>query len=314
MMIRTLCGALVLVLAGPIAGCGDDGKAEATNASEESTSSPLTTTGDPPTSSTGPDTPTTGDDTTGIVDPSTTSETSGTTDAESSTTSDDTTGGVEAECDPKAQDCPPGSKCTAYGKLPGDEWNANKCIPEVQDGGVGGDDCTVEGPDKFSGIDDCAKGFICLNTDDQGKNGFCVEFCSPTDECPNTSGGAGICLPDTNDGYLPICLFQCDPLLQDCPGEQGCYGDVSMPFFICFNPDPQGNQGVDGDDCAFTNACVGGFHCAAAGTLDGCDAMMCCTPFCPLDGMECADPEVCTPFFPDPTPGFENVGLCTLPP
>ena len=229
----------------------------------------------------------------------------------SSSTGDDT--GSGSECDPKAQDCPPGTKCTAYGKLPGDAWNANKCVPEPGRGGAVGDPCAVEGEDAFTGIDNCAAGTICLNTDSEQKNGFCVEFCTLEDTCPETQGGAGLCIV-TNDGALPICLFTCDPLLQDCLGSGACYGDPEGPPFICFNPDPK-DGGNDGDPCGFTNACLEGLTCADQATQEGClgDQLGCCTPFCALDEMNCSGAEECVPFFMAEQPGFENVGVCALP-
>lgn len=282
-MMRLFRGVLmVCVAAGAVTGCGDDG----TDGTGAETATPMESTGgtsDVPTTSE----PGTGDDTTG--------------------------GGQDAMCDPKAQDCPEGQKCTAYGKVAGDAWNANKCV-DVTGEGVYGDPCTVEPPDKFSGLDNCGPGYICLNTDDEGKNGLCSAFCSVDDACPNNPGGVGYCAPDTNEGFLPICLPNCDPLLQDCPAGQGCYGDISIPFFICFAPDPMPGNGGDNESCAFTNACNEGLSCTPAGVLDGCTADQCCTPFCPLDGdgSECTDPEVCTPFFSEPVVGFENVGICVL--
>ncbi len=311
---RLFRGVLVLCVgAWAVSGCGDDGMTETSADTGGSTSQPMTTSS----GTTTPDIPTTSGSTsdastsdptaTTVVDPSTTG---GTTLVEETTT-----GGQTGMCLPKEQDCDDGEKCNAYALMPGDEWNANACVPETGEG-VQGDDCTVEGDDVFTGIDDCAKGYICLNADANTKQGTCVEFCSPTDECPNTSGGDGICLPDTNDGHLPICLQVCDPLIQDCPGNQGCYGDPSGPPFVCFIPDPQDNMGVEDDPCEFTNACVGGFHCAPTATQMGCDPMSfgCCTAFCNLDEMDpCAAPEQCVPFFPNPIPGYENVGICALP-
>jgi hypothetical protein len=205
-----------------------------------------------------------------------------------------------------AQDCPEGLKCTAYAKVMQDTWDANKCVPETGEG-VAGDPCDVEGG-FATGIDNCAKGFICLNTDGEGKGGFCVEFCHGDEEC---SGGPGLC-NIINDGALPICLATCDPLAQDCVGGQACYGDPSGPPFVCFAPDPQ-SGGMDGNPCAFTNDCLAGLHCTDAVVQDGCEAEYCCTPFCALDGNDCTDPEECSAFFPAPEPGFENVGICTLP-
>jgi hypothetical protein len=227
------------------------------------------------------------------------------------TTGDPTTGGASGECSPRLQDCPEGLKCTAYLKPPGIGWNANKCVQEPVNGGVAGDDCTAQDVDLFSGIDDCAKGFICQNYDMEGKNGVCIEFCQDDDSCPNTGGGNAICLP-ANEGVLPICLANCDPLVQDCAGSQGCYGDPSGPPFFCYGADPK-DGGTDGSKCEFTNACLPGLNCSDAATLDGCDSAYCCTPFCPLDGMACTAPEECVPYYAEPVPGSENVGVCALP-
>ena len=202
---------------------------------------------------------------------------------------------------------------TAYGKLPGDEWNANKCVPEPLNGGVAGDPCAIEGDDMFTGLDNCAEGYICLNVDSEQKNGACIEFCTSEMTCPNTSGGDGVCIV-TNDGALPICLALCDPLLQDCAGQGACYGDPSGPPFVCFNPDPK-DGGQDGGACDFTNACLKGLNCAQADTQEGCvtDQFGCCAPFCDITEMTCTGAEECLPFFMEPQPGFENLGICALP-
>jgi len=234
------------------------------------------------------------------------------TDTPPPTTTDDPTEGSDVECDPIAQDCPAGLKCTAYAKELVDTWDANKCVPETNTDNVAGDPCEVEGG-IATGIDNCSKGYICLNTDGDGKNGACVEFCTADSTCPNTSGGSGICIV-TNNGALPICLATCDPLAQDCPGQQACYGDPEGPPFICFGPDPK-DGGQDGSTCEFTNACLAGLQCNDSATLEGCpaDSLGCCTPFCPLDGDVCTGAEECVPFFSETFPGFENVGICVLP-
>lgn len=239
-------------------------------------------------------------------------EGTGATDTPTEATGDET--GGDQECDPINQDCPEGSKCTTYGKKAGDAWNANKCVPETGKGQYG-DPCSVEGPDMFTGIDNCGKGLICLSVDDNNMNGACVEYCTPELTCPNTSNGNGICFADANEGTLPLCLTLCDPLLQDCPGQGACYGDnTGMPPFFCFTPDPK-DGGMDGGACDFLNACLPGLTCADQATQEGCvtDQFGCCAPFCALDEMTCTGAEECTPFFPMMYPGFENVGVCALP-
>jgi hypothetical protein len=288
-----------LGLIGLLAGCnggGDETGSESTGTGTVGVS----TTGD---DTTGP-TPTTGDDTTGPT-PTTGDDTTG-----PEPTTGDETGGT-GQCNPSTQDCPEGSKCTAYAERGMTAWSANKCVPETEGGPILGETCEVMGEDEFSGIDNCAKGSICLYVDDELKNGFCVEFCDA--EVGMCAENDQVCIP-ANDGKLPVCLDTCDPLLQDCQGG-GCYGDPSGPPFVCFFEDPVGG-GMDGDPCSFANACLKGLNCTAADVLEGCNTPEpgCCSPFCELDGMgQCTDPEECTPFFAEEVPGYENVGICALP-
>ena len=87
-------------------------------------------------------------------------------------------GGGDNECDPTAQDCPRGQKCTAWANDGGTFWNATRCV-EVAGGNVAGDSCMVEG-NGVSGIDDCDVGHICLNTNEENV-GVCVAFCEGED-------------------------------------------------------------------------------------------------------------------------------------
>lgn len=302
--LRALSGLVVVVaLTGA---CGDD-KQETASAGTEPGTGTDSASSEPTTE------PGTGSTTEPTTEPTTDPSTTGSsTDTPTSSTGDDT-GGLQ-ECKPIDQDCPEGSKCTSYGKVPGDAWNANKCVP-VMGEGQSGDDCSVMGDDMFSGIDNCGKGLICLSVDENLANGACVEYCSTNLDCPNTSNGDGLCFADANEGTLPICLALCDPLLQDCPGQGACYADAAMgPPGFCFTPDPK-DGGMDGDVCSFANACLPGLNCAEAATQEGCvtEEYGCCAPFCALDEMTCTGAEECVPFYPMEFPGFENVGLCVLP-
>lgn len=297
--LSALVGALLVV------GCGDDKM-------ETATESPTTTatTGDATGTGTTTDQPTT------TVEPTTT----GTTEADPTTTDDTTTGTPGVMCNPAAQDCPDGQKCTAYQSTPTPGWDANQCVPEPANGGGVGDPCQIDmGESVFSGLDNCAEGNICLNFDfDTGLGGACVEFCDTEGKCLETAGGNAVCVEGSNMGVLPICLPACDPLLQDCPDDQGCYGDPSLDGFICFSPDTGMGDGTDNAPCEFTNACAPGFSCQDAATVEGCDAnaIACCTPFCSVSGGDaaCAPMEDCVPFYPsNPPAGLEDVGVCAIP-
>ena len=222
----------------------------------------------------------------------------------------------QSMCDPLLQDCPEGQKCTASNANAGDFWNINICIDLLGEKTLG-EACDVLNTELGSGEDDCGVGLICLQFDQgDGSNGICTAFCDGEMNCP---GNKDICVP-ANEGVLPICLSTCDPLIQDCPFDQGCYGDTEGEIFLCFKPDPMGG-GMDNDECAFDNACLAGFQCLPPQVVAACDPDFegCCNPFCALDGdnSECDDGngEVCTPFFgmDNMVAPWENVGICTLP-
>lgn len=219
----------------------------------------------------------------------------------------DPDGGAANECDPRTQDCPEGQKCTAWSNDGGTFWNANRCV-EVSGEGVDGDPCMIEGGG-VSGIDDCAKGFICMNTDEEGI-GTCIKFCQGSDE---DCAPGNVCAV-YNDGVLPICLVGCDPLLQECPPGQACI-DTPNQSFICFT-DASGEAGADGDPCPPAdgeNSCDPGMWCGPGS--NGCMDVNCCTPYCDLSDPICTAPDECVTFFGEGAapPGFENVGVCVLP-
>lgn len=221
-------------------------------------------------------------------------------------------GGVEGQCDPTAQDCPEGEKCTAYGSVEGEPWNANKCVPVTGQGQLG-DPCDIEGG-KYTGVDNCDVGLVCLLTDDDGKGGACVEFCDAQGQCPQSGGQCAT----YNDGSLPICLVDCDPLIQDCPDGQGCYASAATNAFVCFKYSGENGEGAPGDPCNYLNQCQPGTACLAPDAVQGCGAQAgCCNPFCDLGDPDpaanCNDTEDCVAFFENPPPGYVDVGVCSLP-
>ncbi len=215
-------------------------------------------------------------------------------------------------CDPFAQDCLEGEKCAAYAEGGGSAWNAYKCVP-VTGTGTAGDPCQGEGGG-VSGLDDCALGFMCWNQNEEGI-GYCLEQCTGTEAQPVCSTG----VPCTITGNpLFLCLPECDPLLQDCPGEDLCI--PSGDNFVCA-PDASGEGGALGDPCEFANSCSKGNVCLNTGVASNqCDpnASGCCMPFCefPADPDPCPDVTQCLQWF-DPMmgipPGKESIGYCAIP-
>lgn len=116
----------------------------------------------------------------------------------------------------------------------------------------------------------------------------------------------------SNDGSLLLCLFACDPLLQDCEQDgTGCYWDLQQ-----FNCDPTVGAIPTGETCGFINDCDVGNACLAPEATPGCAGSGCCAAFCNLSDPTCSIAETeCTAFFTEGTapPGLEDVGVCVLP-
>ncbi len=219
-------------------------------------------------------------------------------------------GGVVGQCDPGLQDCPGADeKCTAFATMPGTCCvDANKCVP-VTGNGVAGEDC-----ERTADNDDCAKGFFCTTqTSGSTGPGFCEQLCMAGDDA---SCDMGQCIV-YNDGTLPLCRTECDPLVQDCLQGFGCFPG-SDDLFVCGKPANNQGEGDDGSTCYTLRSCLPGMACVTGTFTAGCATDgSCCTPFCDLTG---ADPcteatEDCVAWFTEGNapPGHEDVGACTIP-
>ena len=231
-------------------------------------------------------------------------------DGDATTTTTTTTAGFVPEdvaaqntCDPWAQDCPEGEKCAAWNSGSG-TWDANKCVP-LTGTGQEGDDCTYDGA--ALGTDTCDVGFMCYYTDAEGL-GSCIPLC--TGDPDNGQCPAGYNCSISNDGSLLLCVYSCDPLLQDCSEGNGCFWDGAF-----FNCDPAGDIPTN-EPCGFINDCLPGHVCLGSESLPSCAGSACCAGFCDLSQPNCtvADTE-CIAFFEEGTapPGLENTGVCALP-
>ena len=316
-----ICSAMVI-------GCGDKGADDTGNTTKTTMSGADSAAED----SAG--TTTAGDEgnTTGGVDPSSPTNEGPTGSPTGSPTSNPTTGtpdetegasateatfiinpdGGGATCDVFAQDCPDGQKCTAWASDGGSSWNATKCVPVTGDK-VPGDECTTEGGG-VSGNDNCEKGAMCWDVGEENI-GICVELCKGNEEAP-TCGQQGFVCSIANEGVLNLCLPGCDPLLQDCAGD-----DVCIPVNDAFSCvlDASGDEGQAFDPCEFANACDPGLICAGSASANECDPMSsgCCVPMCSLSEMApCPGAgQECTSLYEEgqAPPAFEDVGYCTLP-
>jgi len=217
-------------------------------------------------------------------------------------------GGV-FECDLWAQDCPKGEKCIAWAS-DGGTWNATRCSEIADSPAQPGDECTVEGGGA-SGLDNCDIGGMCWDVDPKTNMGVCVAQCNGSAENPICDDPDTVC-SIANNGALQICLPVCDPLLQDCSDSQACYpiGDD----WACA-PDVSGEMGTFPDPCEFINVCDPGFICAGD-AAEGNGAAV-CNPVCDTSmAVECpGQGQMCLAWYVEgeAPPGYEDVGVCTLP-
>jgi hypothetical protein len=216
-----------------------------------------------------------------------------------------------AECDEFMQDCPEGEKCVPY-STDGGIWNANKCVPVTGDNEPG-EPCVLDGITQ--GTDDCDATGICWDAIDVDGQliGTCYELCKGTPDNPECPEGAS-CAVDSN-GHINVCVPDCDPLLQDCGSGNGCYW-VGNEFNCAFSS----RELPTGAQCGYINDCAPGHLCAVAEALPSCAGASCCTPFCDLEvgdeHCQTMPGTNCVPFFAEgeALPGYELVGVCTLPP
>jgi hypothetical protein len=219
----------------------------------------------------------------------------------------------DGHCDPTAQDCPDGEKCTAYLMTPGYCcWDANKCVPVIGDKDVG-EPCTRVGDN-----DDCARGMICVGAPiAEDGPGWCVAFCGDFDS-PDPCVSEWANQPNADcfayaDGVFPHCIQKCDPLLQECPNGQGCYPG---PWgFACT---PEGGA-AEGDPCTDINGCQAGLLCIPWQMQEGCAGDSCCTSICdcsnPNDPI-CTEPgEQCICYYEqgEAPNGYDDTGMCFVP-
>jgi hypothetical protein len=198
-----------------------------------------------------------------------------------------------------------------YASGGGNVWDASKCVPIMGDQQVGE-------PCQWGGIveatDDCDATSLCWDVMDVDGEliGTCFAICqgmADMPECPPGSrcSSCGSC--------FPICIPTCDPLVQDCGEGLGCFwANVSFSCIFTAGEIPTG------EPCGYLNDCVPGDYCVDAANLPSCVGSSCCTAFCDLQlgdaGCAMQPNTTCVSFFEQgmAPPGYENVGICILPP
>ncbi|MCH9685786.1 MAG: hypothetical protein K0V04_30415, partial [Deltaproteobacteria bacterium] len=151
------------------------------------------------------------------------------------------------DCDPYAQDCPDGFKCTPYAQS-GSAWNSTRCAA-LDPNPVGvGDPCLSVGGGA-TGDDNCERGAMCFDVDATTLVGTCIALCACGEVAGETSCPADSNCTVANNGELPLCSPSCDPLLIDCAPGNVCIPDpMTSEFFYCV-PDASGAGGGFGLPC-----------------------------------------------------------------
>ena len=215
---------------------------------------------------------------------------------------------AEQACDPWQQDCPEGEKCVPYATV--DVWDSNKCVPITGAQGIG-EPCVYGGA--IEATDDCAAGSMCWDFEEVDGQlvGECVALCSGDPEDPSCPEGSHCLI--SGSGVLTLCISVCDPLLQDCPGGEGCYWFGAD--FSCAPP-VDGVGAAVGEPCDYYSDCTPGALCAPAEALPSCADAACCTPYCELPNGDCAGlpGTTCVAFFEEGTapPAYMDLGVCAL--
>ncbi|MEM7157469.1 MAG: ribulose phosphate epimerase [Myxococcota bacterium] len=220
-------------------------------------------------------------------------------------------GGVLEQCDPFAQDCPRGEKCTFYSPQGAGGWDWVGCVPIADNPAAPGEECSYEGS-PFGGHDDCELGSMCWNVDGKTGLGTCVSICMGSEDNPTCEPGFRCAIAG---GPLALCLPTCDPLAQDCGEGQGCY-PVSGDWTCAPHASEGEGLGGQGSPCQYVNSCNPGLMCSVFEDVLGCEDPPCCTEVCPLDMPMCEGEEQgveCVPWDDNPPPGYENVGVCAVP-
>jgi len=111
--------------------------------------------------------------------------------------------------------------------------------------------------------------------------------------------------------------YTCSPLAQDCPNAgNGCFLNISLFNNACAVPSGFTNLGLQGEECAFLNACEVGYGCSLLNTNT--NALNCahyCDASDPNGALVCGGTESCiavNQYYSDITSADipDNIGMC----
>lgn len=200
-------------------------------------------------------------------------------------------------CSLQTEDCPAGEKCVPPNST------SLECRPLVESPKAVGEACSLfeAGPE----YDDCERHAVC-----RGGTCWAMAFgdeaslaCPRSDQYPMSDA----------DGVELYCAPACDPIADECPGDQVCVPYYYGRGLTCGGPRSE-EPGELGDPC-WINSCGKGLACAWSEWNSVCDprAGTCCLPFCDIFAPDCPVGSTCVSRWDeedDVVPKLEHVGIC----
>ncbi|MCA9546062.1 MAG: M20/M25/M40 family metallo-hydrolase [Myxococcales bacterium] len=190
---------------------------------------------------------------------------------------------LTAECDPIAQDCPDGARCTLVST---GGWHET-CVAPAAEGAGTGEPCVRDG----EGGDSCAPGHLCAlwglpRSDPQQRT--CRLLCRVDGDCPADEN----CIRLGGVTDTGACARRCNPLEDDCPERTRCVhlrnAEHGRNATYCLPAEGAG----PGEPCPNGN-CTSGLCLAASGTAESV-----CSPYCRVGEGGCAEGLACYPVVP----------------
>ncbi len=174
-------------------------------------------------------------------------------------------------CDPVAQSCGDGQKCTYIQKGTNQPY-VSACLPK-QGGGFIGDTCAFTGIGTDVGRDDCQPGLFCTRAGrEQSADRWCRKLCNSTANCPIDQ----VCwsLSSISVPRGGVCAPTCTFFGSDCPAFATCRAvDTIQPDGATVSGPgcTTKGSGQNGDMCRSDSECGASLYCNGAVCLPYCD-------------------------------------------
>lgn len=209
-------------------------------------------------------------------------------------------------CDTFEQDCPAGYKCNPSSNDGNLALDWTTCVPVSEEPDAIGEPCSWE-TDSQSGLDSCEVGAACHNRDWFARSGHCLELCGGTVRNPACRDEGDRCFVSTSTS-VHSCHKPCSLDSDPCRPHERCVPTSSDGLHCVALAEGPGQLG---DACVGPAECADGLLCGpSAPSLCGDDSELCCLPLCDVNAPNCPNKLVCAPWYDDPPPGNEQVGVC----